>query len=58
MSNTFFHVGRKNCMGGLRPSWLRAWGKVVTARSPTRLAQLHSSFTSDPLPEEAGCETC
>jgi len=33
-------------------------GKVVTARPPKRLAQVRSSLMSDPLPAEAGCETC
>jgi len=35
---------RRGCNRGLRPSWLWAWGKVVTARSPTRLAQVRSSL--------------
>jgi len=33
-------------------------GKVVTARPPTRLVQVHSSLMCDPLPAETGCETC
>jgi len=43
MSNTFFQGGEKN-FRGLRPTWLRAWGKVVTARPPTHLAQVRSSL--------------
>jgi len=43
MSNTFFQGGEKN-FRGLRPTWLRAWGKVVTARPPTRLPQVRSSL--------------
>jgi len=29
---------------GFRPSWLRTWGKVVTATPPTRIAQVRCSL--------------
>jgi len=58
MSNTFFQCGG-GILGGYSPypysPWLRSWGKVVTARPLTRLAQVRSWL---PLPAEAGCETC
>jgi len=41
---THFPRGPKIFLGGLRPSWLRAWGKVVTVRPPKRLAQVRSSL--------------
>ena len=47
MSNTFFQGAEKNFGGDSPPHalpWSRAWGKVVTARTRTRLAQLRSSL--------------
>jgi len=44
LSNTFVQGGEKNFVGGLCPSWLRAWEKVVTAMPPKRLAHVRSSF--------------
>jgi len=36
MYNTFFQEGTKNCLGGLRPPWLRAWarGSVIAHPCP------------------------
>jgi len=56
MFNAFFQEGGILGVFTLSvPLWLRSWGKVVTARPPTRLAQVRSSL---PLPAETGCETC
>jgi len=41
---THFPGECEKIVGGIRPSWLGAWGKVVTSKTPTGLEQLRGSL--------------
>jgi len=46
---------KKFVAGASHYPWLRSWGNVMTAKPPTRLAQVRTSLS---LLAESGCETC